>query len=182
MHRVSNYDPGLEFSLDGLRYILERAKEVLKVEIPILEERFLPDEPVDIKDPHMIIDQYEKKANQLEDHFTRDTALILTGDLVHYGTFYGTEEIKEDPDETIHAMIMKGLELVYKDHDYSGFFEHSLHVMNDQWGPAIVASMLLGNDLQYRIISEELSDYSDVLQDVRPCLVASVFYGVHPRN
>ena len=52
---------------------------------------------------------------------------------------------------------------------------------SDQVLVGIAINTILPEDLDYKIFSYTLSDYSDILQVPKPTVVASVFYGVKRR-
>lgn len=182
MHRVSDFHPEREFSLDNFKFILHRACDVLNLDPPTLTEIFLPKEPVDTERPDLTVSTIIDEVGSIREGLTENISIVITGDLVHYGNIYGSEMIDDEPEKEIYEAVTNGLELNYIKKDYQGYFQHSIEYMNDQWAPAMAASMVMGDDLTYEVISRELSDYSEILQSDPPCLVASVFYGVHTNN
>jgi hypothetical protein len=182
MHGISGFDPINEFSLDGFRFILHRTGEILGMEVPDTVEYFLPPSRVDPERPVRIIEDLSGFVDASIPSLDPQTAIVLTGDLSHYGPFYGTEKMEGSPERSILSWIERGLELVFLEKDYRQYLEHSFTVKNDQWAPAIAASMLLPDNLSFEMISCELTDYSFILGTDPPCLVASVFYKVIPRD
>jgi hypothetical protein len=182
MHRISDFDPRIEFSLDNFKYVLERSGCVLGLETPKIIEYYFPRGSVDQKRPAQIIDSIREDIQFIPSECGKDTSIVLTGDLAHYGREYGSTVLHIEPEEKINRSIEEGLEQAYMKKDFKGYFEHSVETMNDQWAPAIATSILLGEGLTYEIISQIISDYSDVLQTKPPCLVASTFYGVYPHH
>lgn len=182
MHNTSGYDPNEEFSLDSFKYILNRSAYVLDMRKPEINDIYLPEGPLDIKRPEKIVESIQERVQQLSSNMGINTSIVLTGDLIHYGNGYGSDMKLDISEKKAMDLIEQGLELLYSKKEFIGYLQHSVKSMNDQWGPAIAACMLLDNDLTYQVISHELSDYSAVLQVDPPCLVASVLYGVYPHN
>ncbi len=181
-----------EFSLDGFEHIARmyakvNGAEPLEIEkiYPPLKEEGKPD-----------VQTLGAAGEALREKVDSRTAVVMTGDLVHYGHAYlrGGEagyELAPKEDEIdagnhekiINAWIDEGLELVYHKKDYEAFLgKHKPVALNDQGRVAIMASSFLGNGLEYKIFYRKLSDYSGVLNAKKPTVVASVFYGVQPKN
>ncbi|MBN1539675.1 MAG: hypothetical protein JW939_05975 [Candidatus Thermoplasmatota archaeon] len=182
MHGVSGYDPQSEFSLDTFRYVLRTTGALLDLEVPELIEIFLPKRARGEKGKLERIREQIDDTTYLHDLISQDTAIVLTGDLAHYGKFYGTKETVDAPKDLIRDSINNGLQLIYGYRDDLSFLEHSLSWGNDQWAVAIPAASLLKGDLAWNVFSMELSDYKQVLQTPPPCFVASVLYGVWPKK
>ena len=162
--------------------ILERSGKILNLDIPELIVTYLPRSSVDPKRPKQIVDDIREVIQFIGSEYGKDTSLVLTGDLVHYGEKYGSIVTSDDPVKMINRSIDEGLKQVYEEKDFIGYLERSFETMNDQWAPAIATSMLLGDGLAFQIVSQDISDYSEVLQENPPCLVASTFYGVYPHH
>ncbi len=175
-----------EFSLDGFEHIAKMYAEVNGTEPLEIDKVYPPDE----QDGKPYIQTLKAAGEALRDKvvISDTTAVVMTGDLVHYGHAYlksGKEnEIDvENVEKIINSWIDEGLELVYHKKDYDTFLsKHKPKALNDQGRVAIMASAFLGDNLEYKIFYRRLSDYSNVLGAKKPTWVASVFYGVQPKN
>jgi hypothetical protein len=129
------------------------------------------------------VDSLREMASRLRDEIGHDTAVVMTGDLAHYGCGYGTQEPQTDGlCDSLRTQVAGSLDAVFRKRDYRSFIERSYAIKNDQIGAALLASMLLPRPLSYSIFSFELSDYSQIVRAQRPTVVASVCYGVFPTN
>ncbi|MGA1873524.1 MAG: hypothetical protein ACMUHY_07600 [Thermoplasmatota archaeon] len=178
MHRSSHMDPSREFSLDGFRTFLGRAGELLDRKEPECVYAYFPKRPLDGREPVEMISEIVKDAKELRDEITPETALIATGDLVHYGDYYNYGESLSDPHADISEIVETEMELLYKRKNQRAFVEYSIKNRSDQWAVGIAALSLLDDDLEHEIFSFEMSDYSKIFKTPPPCLVASIFYGV----
>lgn len=181
-----------EFSLDGFEHIARmyakvNGAEPLEIEkiYPPLKEEGKPD-----------VQTLEAAGEALREKVDSRTAVVMTGDLVHYGHAYlrggeagyelapKEDEIDvENHEKIMNTWIDEGLELVYHKKDYEAFLgKHKPVALNDQGRVAIMASSFLGDRLEYKIFYRKLSDYSDVLNAKKPTVVASVFYGVQQKE
>lgn len=173
-----------EFSLDGFEHIARMYAEVNGTEPLEIDKVYPPDE----QDGKPYVQKLEAAGKALRDTVDGRTAVVMTGDLVHYGHAYLKNGKENEIDarnfeKTIISWIDEGLELVYRKKDYDTFLsKHKPKAMNDQGRVAIMASAFLGDDLDYKIFYRKLSDYSNVLGAKKPTLVASVFYGVQPKK
>jgi predicted class III extradiol MEMO1 family dioxygenase len=181
LHRISRTIE-YEFSLDNFLYILERTADLHNVDPPEVETIFLPRLQYNENGPQRMVQDLTDEVEHITKKDLSDTAFVLTGDLCHYGRKYGTENIVEDPDHMILDRIREGLDLIYLRNDNKGYISHARSNLNDQWAIAVALRSLLPEQLQWEILSYHLSDYSKVLDSEPPCLVASTFYGVFPRN
>jgi len=118
---------------------------------------------------------------------TPGTAIVATGDLVHYGTTYGPPERMAgrptDP-EALEAFFARetttALELALAG-DRAAAFERSNEVLqNDQRNILPVLTHLLGPGAGYRMLSFSLSDYAAILGVEPPCVVASALVAFLP--
>jgi hypothetical protein len=182
LHRTSRSNIDKEFSLDGFRDILDCAVELSGKTPPMIEEFYLPRN----RDLHQDIEGTVSDLKILGTEIARNmddrTAMVMTGDLVHYGHGYGIPDPVEDPPGLINRWINEDLDEAYRIRDYTKYLPRSFERMSDHGPVAITAGTVLGRDLNYRIISSELSDYSTILQTASPTIVASVFYGAFSGN
>lgn len=181
-----------EFSLDGFEHIAKMYAEANGTEPLEIEKVYPP--PKDNGNPD--VQTLEAAGEALRGKVGSDTAVVMTGDLVHYGHAYlrggesgyelapKEDEIDaENHEKIINAWIDEGLELVYHKKDYGTFLnKHKPRALNDQGRVAIMASAFLGDGLEYKLFYRKLSDYSSVLDAKKPTVVASVFYGVQPKK
>ncbi|MBN1389156.1 MAG: hypothetical protein JXA22_00780 [Candidatus Thermoplasmatota archaeon] len=180
MHAIQGWDPKEEFSLDTFKYVLDRTASIIGGERPELVELFLPRGPRGDKgDKERMQEQIDDSAF-LGKMISDDTAVVLTGDLMHYGDFYERTGYTDGKDDKLEKMIEKGLELIFSVRDKDLYFQNSRSCGNDQWASVVAITTLIPDDLAYRIFSMEFSDYSPVFQTSPPCLVASVMYGAWP--
>lgn len=190
LHNNSGEDNGeqKEFSLDGFEHIARMYAEVNGTEPLEIEKVYPPTPPKEYGKSEVQTLKAAGEALRAKVVSSDTTAIVMTGDLVHYGHAYlksGKEnEIDaENFEKTINSWIDEGLETVYHKNDYETFLsEHNPKALNDQGRVAIMASAFLGDKLEYKIFYRKLSDYSNVLGAKKPTLVASVFYGVQPKN
>jgi len=179
MHRVSGGDPENEFSLDSFRHILGRAADRLDIDMPEVKEEFLPRHREVLFDLDLAVSTFREEGARIGEGLEPGTPIVMTGDLRHYGYGYGTTPPVREDSEDLMRDVRIGLDMVYKEKDPRGYLEHSIEVLNDQAAAAIAVSELLGDPLDYSVLSAEMSDYSGILNERKPTLVASVFYEVH---
>lgn len=173
-----NHGPFDEFSLDTFEYVFNRIKNQLGLEYPVLERVYPPfsheshfDEEKDR------LEQVMSEVDWFRNNVNGSTAVVITGDLCHYGMTYGLES--EDPDiqKLIDDLVVKGLDLLYKEDDILNYLEFTKESKNDQRVPGIIVKELLGDNLDYKIFQRKISEYTDVLEMDTPHYVASYFYG-----
>jgi len=115
------------------------------------------------------------------------TAIVTTGDLVHYGTAYSTaQEMADKPrgqaelEEFFLRRTQETLDLACR-RDYQGFFRiASQELKADQRQIVPLIGEYLGGGMSYQILQFSLSDYSAILEVEPPCLVASALVGFLP--
>ncbi len=177
-----NYDhPELEFSLDGFRAVSQIFSQELGLSPLKIDEVFLPLRGRLGKDMSVFTEEHLRFGLELRGRVDDDTAIVLTGDLRHFGHGYGIEVIPEDHEMVIFRHIGEMLDLLYGKRDLLSFVEMAKERMNDQIANGTALASLLEGDLEYRIFYQRLSDYSGVLGSKKPTVVASVFYGVWPK-
>ena len=99
---------------------------------------------------------------------------------MHIGKPYGYDFQMEKVND-LFDVIEKDLSTLYLDEDLHSYFDQAFDHQNDQWGPAILTKLILGEVDSLKIFSKKWSDYTDVFEDGSPAKVASVFYGVIPK-
>lgn len=110
-----------------------------------------------------------------------NTAIVATGDLVHYGTAYSAKERMAGMPSTIEELegvftreVQYTLDVSLIDKNYEEAFQHSDRVLkNDQRYLLPVLAELLPKKASYRILSFQLSNYAPILKVAEPCVVAS---------
>lgn len=173
-----DYDPEeSEFSLDGLSFMLDLVEEGLGQPGISLERRFVTKDSK-LTDVDLIVGDLEEKGRAIGRSLDDDTALLLTGDLFHYGWGYGTTSPMGDL-SPLDRMVTHDLDLLYRKKRYLEYYLSARKNMNDQAALGIVTSTALGSPLDYSIFSCERTDYSEVLERERPTVVGSVLYGVY---
>ncbi|MGA1822088.1 MAG: hypothetical protein ACMUIG_06145 [Thermoplasmatota archaeon] len=179
-HRMSEWDVKQEFSLDGFLDILDLAVEISGCSNPDVSSVYLPRKREIVNDIEGTVSDLMDLGKEIARGLNENTALVMTGDLVHYGYGYGFEDPLEDPTDLINRWVREELDDVYLGKDYISYLPKSSSRMSDHGYVAVAASAILGPDLRYEIISSENADYSRILQVPSPTLVASVLYGVYP--
>ncbi len=108
------------------------------------------------------------------------TAVVTTGDPVHYGRPYGDEPLKDglppDPGELARRFrreLEELLRIALFERDYPEAWRRATLLKDDQREILPVIAELLGPGAGYKILSFELSDYSGILGAEPPCYVAS---------
>ncbi len=118
-----------------------------------------------------------------------DTAIVTTGDIVHYGTAYTPVEKMEgrstdarELEAFFKSQCEEALALALTDQNFDGAFTRSIEVLrNDQRYILPVVTAYLGVDAGFRILSFSLSDYATILSVSPPCFVASALVAFIPR-
>ncbi len=177
-----NYErPDLEFSLDGFRELSKIFSQELGLDPLNIDEVFVPLHGRVDEDLSIFIDDHVRFGRELRNRADNDTAVVLTGDLSHFGHGYGTKVITEDAEKMIFRNIEEMLDILYRERDLLSFVEMARKRLNDQIANGTALASLLEGDLDHRIFYGRLSDYSEVLESGKPTVVASVFYGVWPK-
>ena len=109
------------------------------------------------------------------------TAIVITGDLVHYGITYSSkEEMNEKPTTVLDLekyflpLVEESFHLVAKEKRYSAAFDRLNRVLHsDQRFLLPVIGELLGDDASFEILEFHLSDYAPIWNVKPPCVVAS---------
>jgi hypothetical protein len=172
-----------EFSLDGLVYVAKLYAEANNLMPLSFTEIYRQISVKDIAQRDRDIRLLIRKGGSLKNELDSDTAVVMTGDLVHYGYGYGDQspqQLDSLPD-ILQSRITELLGVIYHKRDSLLFIEKSLAVKNDQIAPAIIVNALFNSPLDYSIFSFMLSDYSPILKSASPTVVASVHYGVYPQ-
>ena len=118
------------------------------------------------------------------------TAIVVTGDLVHYGTNYSEPREMEGKPTTIAELeryflplVKESLHAITKSKDYLAAFELANAVLhNDQRFLLSVVGEILGEDADFEIMEFHLSDYAPIWKVDPPCVVASSLVTFTPRQ
>ncbi|MCK5773188.1 MAG: hypothetical protein KAH57_05320 [Thermoplasmata archaeon] len=181
LHRGNYGRLDLEFSLDGFRELSILFSQELGLTPLEIDEVFMPLHGRVDDDLSVFVEDHVRFGRELQNRVDDDTAIVLTGDLTHFGHGYGVKVIPEDHEGMIYRNIGVMLDLLYVKRDLLSFVEMAKERLNDQIANGTALASLLEGDLDHRIFYHRLSDYSEVLGSKEPTVVASVFYGVWPR-
>ena len=175
-----------EFSLDTFLALVRRAASLAS--IPPLD--VLPVYVGLTRDPttgsYVVAERLAQILGSLRDD---RTAIVTTGDLVHYGTAYGSDLSAGSmpPDRTAWAAHFRDAvdDALHDGGTHANrdaFHRRSLHeLLNDQREILPVIGALFGGTVRHRILSFALSDYSEIFSAPPPCLVASALVAYGPR-
>jgi len=165
---------GREFSLDIFHAVLRLAADVYRIDpLPVL--------PVYVG---MTRNPLEKSFNTaaslsewLRDQWDDQTAIVTTGDVVHYGAFYGSEDEGSEP-EGLNGLFLERLDdlftAAFTEQDLESAYQISLRgLKSDQREILPVLAHLLGDGAEADVTTFNLSDYAAILDTPSPCLVAS---------
>jgi len=163
-----------EFSLDTFHAILRLATDVFQVSplsvFPVYVGMLR----------HPISGSFEAAAtlaSWLRNQWDDSTAIVTTGDVVHYGDVYGSNA--EGPAfNHLGAHFRQRLDdlhaTAFVERDLETAYQMSVQELKSDHReilPLIVR--LLGEDARAELLTFELSDYAAILDTVTPCLVAS---------
>ena len=173
-----------EFSLDTFLTILSRYSERFP--------QFLPDVvPVYVGVTQCAERSFYASATSVADRLskwiTQDTALVATGDLIHYGPFYGVTVPGASGTDSIGAfhrlrtrletLLARVLDAGQLDDES---FEAARALGNDQRFIRPIVSALLGPHASAQIESFDMVDYSHILSAPAPCFVAAALAAYQP--
>jgi len=111
------------------------------------------------------------------------TAVVATGDLVHYGTAYGdAEPFIEDPSESFRGVLHETLSAALEREEFETAYGLCRDVLKSDQREIlpVIANLLEG--ATSRIDHFALSDYTHILKAPPPCLVASVLATYHKEH
>ncbi len=163
-----------EFSLDTFHAILRLAADVFQSDPPRLLPLYVG------MTRHPTSGSFEgatRLAGDLHREWSSDTAIVTTGDVVHYGRVYGPTD-RGDSTQELAAYFLErlrvALDLALTRRDLEG--AHSIsqsELRSDQREILPVLAHLLGTDAKADIVSFEMSDYAPIFDVDPPCRVAS---------
>jgi len=128
-------------------------------------------------------------AAALSKLFTQDTAWVATGDLIHYGPFYGVTvpgAPGTDPNRAsreLRTRLERLLTQVLDDgkvNDES--FDTATVLGNDQRFILPIIAALLGPHASAKTLSFDMVDYSHILSTPPPCFVAATLSAYVPAS
>ena len=162
-----------EFSLDTFLAFLRLGADVLGVRpIPVL--------PIYVGMTRSPTDGSFEEADRLARLLARDlhdplTAIVATGDLVHYGTGYGDVApfIKNPLGHFRDAVERTLAAALGRQERETAYIECRDELKNDQREILPVIAKLLGGSGVARFVHFAMSDYAQILDAPCPCLVAS---------
>ena len=115
-----------------------------------------------------------------------DTAIVTTGDIVHYGTAYTPqEEMLDVQEEELEPFFRRECErvlaLAIEKQDLDGAFRDSNEILrsDQRYILPIIAKHFEARG-QAKILSFSLSNYAEILNSERPCFVASALVAYNP--
>jgi len=122
----------------------------------------------------------ERVADWVRRHADAATAVVATGDLVHYGSAYGGAWASDDArsaaalERLLRSEVERALGLAFAERDWEQAYRLSNErIRNDQREMLAVLSAYLGEGASASVLAFELSDYSKILAAASPCVVAS---------
>ncbi|MFB6246020.1 MAG: hypothetical protein ABEI74_00295 [Candidatus Pacearchaeota archaeon] len=121
LHSKDSKDIGSEFSLDNFEFVLEKYSEANNLEpIKIVKESFppLPSKELDFENYFSELKSMVSKISYLKDE---QTAVLITGDLSHYGHGYGTKKIKQNYEGHVLERIKDCMKTLYEDGNTRNF-------------------------------------------------------------
>ncbi len=173
-----------EFSLDLFQCILAYGAAHLEVPLP----EVLPLYVGLVRDPAAGFDAAVELAEWLDSIRDEDTAVVATGDLVHYGHAYCVRhEMDGLPADTdgltshFRSRVEDVLSMALEHRDYEAFYRISVNTLkSDQRNVFPVVAELLGRRAEAEILEFTLSDYAGILGVAPPCVVASTLAAFVP--
>jgi len=125
-------------------------------------------------------------ADTLRSIWDSETAIVTTGDIMHYGTAYTpAEKMLNLEEEQLEPFFRRECErilsLAVTKQDLDGAFRDSNEILrSDQRYILPAIAKYLGQNAESRILSFSLCDYSQILETARPCIVASALVAYVP--
>ena len=139
--------------------------------------------------PDGSFDTADALAAWLADAVTSKTAVVSTGDLVHYGHAYcGQREMVGLPEDLgsltdyFRGQVEEALSLALRDQDYDEYHRiAATRLKADHRNVLPVLAQYLGSGASCELLSFSLSDYAPILGVAPPCVVASALAAYVPR-
>lgn len=174
-----------EFSLDNLFALMKfYGKENKLTDIPILP-LFMKFSKNLVNDSYDVAEYVAKVLHELVDE---KTAVVCTGDLMHYGHGFSSLEYmvgkpteSADLEKYFLPKIKRVIELALFKKEYDNAIAICNEIINDQQQLLPIISKYLENP-DYKIFEFEFSDYSKAYEQEKPCVVASALVGYFNKN
>ena len=114
-------------------------------------------------------------ARSIAEIWDAHTAIVVTGDVVHYGSAYGSDVVRaNDLTKHFRAQLEGLLGPALARGDWSLAYRLAQDTLrSDQRELLPVLGALLGGSMAQRILEFSLSDYAPIFQCPAPCVVAS---------
>jgi hypothetical protein len=166
-----------EFSLDTFHAILRAAADALgRPPLPVLSVYVgMTRDPVSGS-----FGTAEAVADWMRACVDPSTAVVATGDLIHYGAAYGGAWAPGNPvtrnalEQALRPDVERALAAAFGSRDWDAAYRLSRERLgNDQREMLAVLSSHLGPRASASLLSFDLSDYSEILDVAPPCVVAS---------
>jgi predicted class III extradiol MEMO1 family dioxygenase len=163
-----------EFSLDTFHAVMRLAADVYQVEpLPVI-----PLYVGMMRNPlNGSFATAEVLARWLDDCWDEETAIVTTGDVVHFGAVYGSgtmEASTQQLETEFRHRVETVLELSFQGGQAEKAFQMALHdLKSDQREILPLLAHLLGQGALAEIDTFTLSDYAAIFNTPPPCLVAS---------
>jgi hypothetical protein len=168
---------GAEFSLDTFHGVLRAAADAFgRPPLPVLSVYVgVTRDPLSGS-----FETAEAVADWMRAYIDPSTAVVATGDLVHYGAAYGGAWAPGNPvargalEKVLRPEVERVLASAFADRDWETAYRLSRERLgNDQREMLAVLSSHLGPGAWAALLSFDLSDYSEILNVAPPCVVAS---------
>lgn len=180
LHGYSKEDIEKEFSTDlffKVKKMLEKELRLKNIPVKVI---FLIRNNKKPQIYHDVLSRSSIDSTLIKENINDDTAIITTGDLIHYGRLYGNENQIENMKEEYLSLVDSDLNTLYIEKDLEEYYHRSKAHLNDQLSNAMALLNLYDGKLEYKIFDNKLADYSDILKTPDPAFVASIFYGIKP--
>ena len=114
-------------------------------------------------------------ARRVAELWDENTAVVATGDVVHYGTPYGPERVKSNNLEKHFRSQLEGsFARALEDGNWPLAYRLAQTILqSDQRELLPVLGNLLGGGIKQEILAFSLSDYAPIFECAPPCVVAS---------
>lgn len=185
-------DEGLlkdEFSLDTFMSLLSFYYQLHGEQPPAVTPLYIGMTRNPVTDSFEVASQV---ASSIKEMLSPTTAIVATGDLVHYGTAYtpkermeGMPEDREGLTKYFRREVEKTLHLALTERTYGEAFNRcNVLLNNDQRYLLPVVAEALADSAGYEILSFDFSDYTKILSTAPPCVVVSalVAYTTNPEG
>jgi predicted class III extradiol MEMO1 family dioxygenase len=163
-----------EFSLDTFHAVMRLAADIYQVEpLPVL-----PLYVGMMRNPfNGSFATAAALARWLDASWDEETAIVTTGDVVHFGAVYGSENegvLPETLESRFHHRLEVLFERAFREGNLEAAYQMALcELKSDQREVLLLLAHLLGEGAIAEIDAFTLSDYAPIFNAPPPCLVAS---------